>query len=126
MNKAVAYLLAMEWSRSLIYLDDHSFHLQGKSGEEYSFQLLDCDVDGMNVILPKVTLQTDYVILLIKNKLGDNCVTAHHYPMVKHIAVGFVQAQELVQHIIFKTRMEVETNISLNSSNFLHEGQAKV
>ena len=45
MNKAVAYLLAMEWSRSLTYLDDHAFRLKGSSGEEYSFQVLECTAD---------------------------------------------------------------------------------
>ena len=121
MNRAVAYLMAMEWSRSLIYLDDHSFHLQGKSGEEYSFQVLECDIDGMDIILPKVKLQTDYVILLIANKLGDNCVTAHYYPLMDHIAVGYIEATELVPHIIFKIRMDIETYIPSDSDDILQQ-----
>ena len=123
MNKGVAYLLAMEWSRSLTYLDDHSFHLKGKSNEEYSFQVLDCTLEGSRILLPKVTLQTDYVILLIHNKLGDNCVTTHYYPLMDSFAVGYIEAMKLVEHIIFKIRMEVETYIPSDSNGVLYEGQ---
>lgn len=122
MNKGVAYLLAMEWSRSLTYLDDHSFRLKGKSNEDYSFQVLECKLEGSRILLPKVTLQTDYVILLITNKLGDNCITAHHYPLVDSFAVGYIEALELVPHIIFKIRMEVETDIPSDSNGILHKG----
>jgi hypothetical protein len=121
MNKGVAYLLAMEWSRSLTYLDDRSFHLKGKSNEDYSFQVLECGIDGTRITLPKVTLQTDYVILLIANKLGDNCVTAHYYPLMDHIAVGYIEATELVPHIIFKIRMDIETYIPSDSDDILQQ-----
>jgi hypothetical protein len=123
MNKAVAYLLAMEWSRSLTYLDDHSFRLKGSSGEEYSFQVLECTADGMTINLPKPSLETDYVILLITNKLGDNCVTTYYYPLTESFNNGFIDAKDLVEHIIFKIRMEVETNISPDSNSILHEGK---
>ena len=122
MKRAVAYLMAMEWSRSLIYLDDHSFRLRGKSGEEYSFQVLECDIDGMDIILPKVKLQTDYVILLIANKLNDNCVTTHYFPMTEYFAVGRISATDLVPLIIFKIRMEVETDISPDRYSILQQG----
>lgn len=122
MNKAVAYLLAMEWSRSLIYLDDHSFRLRGNSGEEYSFQLLQCEIDGMDIILPKVTFETDYVILFIANKLNDNCITTHYFPMKDFLAVGRVSATDLVPLIIFKIRMEVETNILSDRHDILQQG----
>ena len=127
LEKAIPYLLSMEWNRGLTSVEPPFFFLDdSEKKERYNFRVIVCDLKGERLVFLPNSAQSDYVVFYIRNKKGDNCVTSYWYPIREGLASGSVDVYEVAKHLIHKIRMDVtEADLLYASDDILPEGKTK-